>query len=74
MDDVKLHGNRRDFLGIAATAALAGMGAVVPAASAVAAANEGSTDFTRWLDSIPGTHKQLYDTPELNHAFALLWS
>jgi len=74
MDDAKVRPNRRDFLGMAATATVAGVGAVVPAASAVAASNEASTDFTRWLDSIPGTHKQVYDTPELNQAFALVWA
>ena len=74
MDEAKPHGNRRDFLGLAATAAAAGLGAMVPVAGAVAAAESASTDFTRWLDSIPGTHKQLYDMPELNHAFGLVWS
>jgi hypothetical protein len=74
MDDAKLHGNRRDFLGLAATAAAAGLGAMVPVAGAVAAADGPSTDFTRWLDSIPGTHKQLYDMPEVNGGMGLVWS
>ncbi|HTS54717.1 MAG TPA: hypothetical protein VMH26_15700 [Burkholderiales bacterium] len=74
MDDAKLHGNRRDFLGLAATAAAAGLGAMVPVAGAVAASDSPSTDFTRWLDSITGTHKQLYDMPELNGGFGLVWS
>jgi hypothetical protein len=74
MDDAKLHGNRRDFLGLAATAAAAGLGAMVPVAGAVAASDNPSTDFTRWLDSISGTHKQLYDMPELNGGFGLVWS
>jgi intracellular sulfur oxidation DsrE/DsrF family protein len=74
MDDAKLHGNRRDFLGLAATAAAAGLGAIVPVAGAVAASDNPSTDFTRWLDSISGTHKQLYDMPELNGGFGLVWS
>ena len=74
MDDAKLQGNRRDFLGLAATAAAAGLGAMVPVAGAVAASDSPSTDFTRWLDSISGTHKQLYDMPELNGGFGLVWS
>lgn len=74
MDDAKLQANRRDFLGVAATAAMAGIGAVVPATSAVAAANGASTDFTRWLDSIPGTYKQLYDVPEVNGGMGFIWS
>ena len=32
MDDAKVYGNRRDFLGLAATAAAAGLGAMVPVA------------------------------------------
>ena len=74
MDDAKLHGNRRDFLGLAATAAAAGLGAMVPVTGAVAASDSPHTDFTRWLDSISGTHKQLYDMPELNGGFGLVWS
>jgi len=73
MDQTKLPATRRDFLGLAVGSAVAGMGAMVPASAAVAADAAG-TDFTRWLDSIPGTHKQLYDMPELNHGFGLLWS
>jgi intracellular sulfur oxidation DsrE/DsrF family protein len=74
MDDAKLHANRRDFLGLAATAAAAGLGAMVPVTGAVAAADAASTDFTRWLDSIPGTYKQLYDMPEVNKGMGLVWS
>jgi hypothetical protein len=74
MDDAKLHGKRRDFLGLAATAAAAGLGAMVPVTGAVAASDSPSTDFTRWLDSISGTHKQLYDMPEINGAMGLVWS
>jgi intracellular sulfur oxidation DsrE/DsrF family protein len=74
MDDAKLHGNRRDFLGLAATAAAAGLGAMVPVTGAVAASDNPSTDFTRWLDSISGVHKQLYDMPEVNGGMGLVWS
>ncbi len=37
-------------------------------------AQDPSTDFTRWLDTIPGTHKQLYDMPEVNQGMGLVWS
>jgi len=40
----------------------------------MAVAQDPSTDFTRWLDSIPGTHKQLYDMPEVNQGIGLVWS
>ncbi len=73
MSDSTLPGNRRDFLGLAATAAVAGLGAMMPVTAAQAATSR-STDFTRWLDSISGTHKQLYDMPELNGGMGLVWS
>jgi len=71
MSDPRIPANRRDFLGLAATAAAAGLGAMVPITAAQAATG---TDFTRWLDSITGTHKQLYDMPEPNEGFGLVWS
>src|SRR5262245_22754298 len=71
MNEPKIPPNRREFLGTAAAAAVGGLGALVPVTAARAAA---STDFTRWLDSIPGTQKQLYDMPELNGGMGLLWS
>jgi hypothetical protein len=74
MDDPKLLPNRRDFLGLAATTAAAGLGAVLPVTGAAAATENPSTDFTRWLDGITGTHKQLYDMPELNGGMGLVWS
>jgi intracellular sulfur oxidation DsrE/DsrF family protein len=66
-------GKRRDFLGLAAVAAAAGLGAALPVTQA-AAATDPSTDFTRWLDSIPGKYRQLYDMPELNNGMGLAWS
>jgi intracellular sulfur oxidation DsrE/DsrF family protein len=78
MQDTKVPGNRRDFLGLAATAtaaaAAAGLGSMVPVATAAAAAGGASTDFTRWLDSIPGKYRQVYDMPELNNGMGLAWS
>ncbi len=46
----------------------------MPIAGAVAAAGASSTDFTRWLDSIPGKYRQVYDMPELNNGMGLAWS
>lgn len=74
MQDPTVPGNRRDFLGLAATAAAAGLGSFVPAATAAAATGGPSTEFTRWLDSIPGTYRQVYDMPELNNGMGLAWS
>jgi intracellular sulfur oxidation DsrE/DsrF family protein len=72
MED-EILGRRRDFLGLAAVAAAAGIGSALPATQAVAAPGP-STDFTRWLDSIPGKHRQIYDMPEVNNGMALAWS
>ncbi len=74
MQDQTLPGNRRDFLGLAATAAAAGISAMVPAATAAAATGGASTDFTRWLDTIPGKYRQVCDMPALNKGMGLAWS
>jgi len=73
MDDAGFHASRRDFLSLAATAAV-GLGAGVPVARRMPVAQDPSTEFTRWLDTIPGTHKQLYDMPEVNQGIGLVWS
>jgi len=73
MDDAGFHASRRDFLSLAATAAV-GLGAGVPVARRMPGAQDPSTEFTRWLDTIPGTHKQLYDMPEVNQGIGLVWS
>lgn len=71
---------RRGFLGSVATAAAAALSsaAVLPAAqaaeSAPAAAAAAGTDFERWLDTIPGKHRQVYDLPEPHGAVGLMWS
>ena len=73
--DTKLPTNRRSFLGgIAVSAAAAGVGAAAIPIAGTAAAAGPSTDFTRWLDTIPGKYRQVYDMPELNNAFGLIWS
>jgi hypothetical protein len=74
MQDQTILGNRRDFLGLAAATAAAGLGSIVPVATAAAATGAPSTDFTRWLDTIPGTYRQVYDMPELNNGMGLAWS
>lgn len=66
---------RRGFLGsvAAATAAALGSGAVLPAAEAAEAA-AGATEFERWLDTIPGKHRQVYDAPQPHNGIPLMWS
>jgi hypothetical protein len=73
MQDSKPATNRRDFLALAATAT-AGLGVMTPVIGAAATTAGPSTDFTRWLDTIPGTYRQVYDMPELNSGFGLAWS
>jgi hypothetical protein len=75
MEDMKLQVDRRDFMGLAATAAAIGIGigAALPAATA-AAAQGPSTDFTRWLDSIPGKQRVVLDMREPNDGMALAWA
>jgi intracellular sulfur oxidation DsrE/DsrF family protein len=74
MEELKLPTSRRNFLGGVAATAAAGVGAVFMPVAGTAAGASMATDFTRWVDSIPGTHRQLYDMPELNDAFGLIWS
>lgn len=69
---------RRGFLGTvaAATAVALGSAAAAPASQAAetTGAAAGATDFERWLDTIPGKHRQLYDVPEPHNGMALMWS
>lgn len=73
MEDTKLQLDRRDFIGLAAAMAAIGVGAALPVATA-AAAQGPSTDFTRWLDSIPGKQRVLLDMREPNGGMALAWA
>lgn len=78
MVDPKIATHRRDVLGgIATLGAVVGLAETTGSAQAVAA-EEGSaraaTDFTRWLDSIVGKQRQLFDMPEPNQGFGLIWS
>jgi intracellular sulfur oxidation DsrE/DsrF family protein len=67
---------RRWFLsGAAATAAAFGFGKVASSADAVPpTATGGGTDFQKWLDRIKGQYRQVYDMPEPNNGFGLIWS
>ena len=73
MDDAKLQLDRRDFIGLAAAMAAVGVGAALPLATATAAQGT-STDFTRWLDSIPGKQRILLDMREPNGGLAFAWA
>lgn len=76
MQHDKIEAHRRDVLGgIATLGAVVGLAEMTGSAQAVAA-EEGAkaTDFTRWLDSIGGKQRQLFDAPEPNGGFALIWS
>lgn len=73
MEDTKLQLDRRDFMGMAAAMAALGVGTALPVGTAVAAQGP-STDFTRWLDSIPGKQRILLDTREPNGGMAFAWA
>ena len=73
MQDKKTTRNRRDFLALAATAT-AGLGVTLPMAGTAAAATGPSTEFTRWLDTIPGKYRQVADWPDLNHGMGLAYT
>ena len=74
MNDAQFPGTRRDFLGFAGTAAVAGLGAMLPVGGAVAATEGTATDFTRWLDSISGKQRVVLDVREPNGGLALAWA
>jgi len=77
MDDLKLVSERRNFLGGVAVTAAVGLGALVPGAvatNAAAAATGTSTDFSKWLDSIPGKYRQVADAPEPNGGMGLIYT
>jgi hypothetical protein len=75
MQDSKPTKNRRDFLALAATTtATAGLGATLGMAGTAAAATGPSTEFTRWLDTIPGTYRQVTDWPDMNNGMGLAFT
>ncbi len=77
MQDATPPENRREFLAMAASAAV-GMGALLPVAATTAAAAEPATEAaavtSRWLDSIPGKHRQVADWPDVNNGMGLIFT
>lgn len=73
MEDIKNGLGRRDFIGLATAIAATGVGATLPVATA-AAAHHSQTPFTRWLDSIPGSFRQVTDWPDLNNGMGLIYT
>ncbi len=65
--------DRRDFMGLATAMAAIGVGAALPA-SIAAAADDPSTEFTRWLHTINGKHRIVLDMREHNDGMALAWA
>jgi hypothetical protein len=73
MEDSKQGLDRRNFIGLATAVAAVSVGAALPVKTA-AAAHHRTTDFTRWLDSIPGTYRQVTDWPDLNNGMGLAYT
>jgi hypothetical protein len=73
MDDEQLTIDRRGFLGLAAAATAIGIGAALPVTAATAAPGP-ATDFTRWLDSISGKHRVVFDMRDPNGGMAFAWT
>src|SRR5258708_34197855 len=73
MEAAKVELDRRDFMALAAGMAAIGVGAALRVTAATAAQGT-ATDFTRWLDSIPGNQKVLFDMREPNGGMAFAWA
>ena len=73
MDEHETITPRREFLGLSALGVAAGVGALLPVAAASAATGP-ATPFTRWLDSISGKHRQVFDMREANGGMAIAWT
>jgi intracellular sulfur oxidation DsrE/DsrF family protein len=72
---------RRGFLGrLAAGAAALGLGSLVAPFEAAAAPRDAATPpsadpaFETWLNKITGKHKMIFDVPEPNDGFAMIWA
>ena len=66
---------RRGFLGrIAATAAAAGLGGLIPSKLA-AESHESAADpsLNAWFGKIKGKHRQIFDAPEPNSGMVAIW-
>lgn len=68
---------RRHFLGAAALGATMGLPELAAAAAAAEPGHggaEAANGFISWLDSIGGKQRQLFDMPQPNQGFGLIWS
>ncbi len=75
MSDSSMSMERRGFIGgVMASAAAAGLAAVATGATTAQAADAPATDFQKWLGSIKGKYRQVYDMPEPNGGMGLIWS
>ena len=72
-EEAKQSLDRRDFIGLAAAMAAIGVSTALPVSTA-AAATQGATDFTRWLNSISGKHRVVFDVREPNDGMAIAWA
>jgi len=74
----KLATHRRGFLsGVATLGAVVGLAELTATAHAAEAGNEAAVtaaDFAKWLDSIGGKHRQVFDASESNSGFPLIFS
>src|SRR5947208_5298314 len=76
MPDEKNTTHRRDFLsGVATLGAVAGLAELVATAQAAEPGGAAGPDngFGKWLDSIGGKHRQVFDAPEPNNGLPLMW-
>lgn len=77
MPEQKFAPHRRDLLGgiavLGAAAGFADRGAQA-AESGSPMGDNAPTDFVKWLDSIGGKQRQMFDMPEPNQGWGLIWS
>jgi intracellular sulfur oxidation DsrE/DsrF family protein len=75
MPDEKITTHRRDFLGgVATLGAVVGLAELVATAQAAEPGAAGpDSGFGKWLDSIGGKHRQVFDAPEPNNGMPLIW-
>ena len=75
MFDSNVSSHRASFLEAVAAGAAAGALSAIRARVAKAhAAQLTDRDFTKWLDSIEGTYRQVCDVPEPNGGMGLMWT
>lgn len=78
MPDNNSSTHRRGFLsGVATLGAAVGLGKLTAAARAAEAGGEAAgaaPGFAKWLDSIGGKHRQVFDAPDVNDGLPLIYS